>query len=77
MLDLLLLVDVVTGFVLPLFDLDWDSFTHFGEEETGLLADSGGKASLCYYKKKISYLRPIWLIFKNTQQQQQFIKFKK
>ena len=48
MLDLLFLVDVVTGFVVPLFDLDRDSFTHFGEEETGLLADSGGKASLCY-----------------------------
>ena len=28
-------------------------------------------------EKKNSYLRPIWLIFKNTQQQQQFIKFKK
>ena len=49
--DLLFLVDLVTAFVVPLFDLDWDSFTHFGEEETGLLAASGGKASLCYYKK--------------------------
>ena len=47
-LYLLFLVDVVTGFALRLFDLDWDSFTHFGEEEMGLLADSGGKASLCY-----------------------------